>query len=77
MKRKKEINGKISKQAAFKRKCPFVSKPFNYCYCSSMSSSDTKNVILYCGGFYEECKFYKSAVKNKNIYTNKDDINKN
>ncbi len=77
MKKKKAINEKISKQAAFKRKCPYVSNPFNYCYCSSMNSGDTKNVIIYCGGFYEECKFYKSAVKNKDKYLAKDDSNKN
>jgi len=77
MKKKKAINGTLSKQTVLKRKCPYVSNPFDYCYCSSMNSSDTKNLILYCGGIYEDCKFYKHAVKNKEKYLKKDDINKN
>jgi hypothetical protein len=63
MEKKKKPYGRIARQGAFKRKCPFVDQPFDYCYCSSMNSSDTKNVILYCGGIFEECKFYKNKMK--------------
>jgi hypothetical protein len=42
-----------------------------------MNSHDTKNVILFCGGVYEECKFYKQTVKEEGTYLQKDDINKN
>jgi hypothetical protein len=47
MEKKKKPYGRIARQGAFKRKCPFVDQPFDYCYCSSMNSSDTKNVIAY------------------------------
>ena len=77
MKKKKAIFENVSKPSVFKRKCPFVNNPFEYCYCSSMHSRDTKNVILFCGGVYEECNFYKSAVKDKDTYLTKDDSNKN
>ena len=77
MNKKKTIFENISKHSAFKRKCPYVNNPFDYCYCSSMNSRDTKNVILFCGGVYEECKFYKSAVMDKDKYLTKDDISKN
>jgi len=63
MKNKKAISGNMPGRTAYKRNCPFINNPFDDCYCSSMNSRDTKNVILYCGGVYEECKYYKRTAK--------------
>jgi len=61
---KKKNAGEITKrEVAFKRKCPLIMELYDYCYCKRMDSLNVKNVILYCGGNFEECDIYKNAMK--------------
>jgi len=50
-------------QSSFKRNCPFVDEPFEYCYCASTNSINVKHVIRYCGGNFEECEIYKHSMR--------------
>jgi len=38
--------------------CPFVSKPFEDCYCASTSSMVVESTILFCGGEFQKCEIY-------------------
>lgn len=38
--------------------CPFVSRPFEDCYCASTSSTVVEWTILFCGGDFEKCEVY-------------------
>ena len=38
--------------------CPFVSKPFENCYCTSTSSMVVESTINFCGGNYKQCEIY-------------------
>ena len=63
MKKRKHSGEITEEEIAFKRKCPFLMEPFDYCYCKKMDSLNVKNVILYCGGNFEECDIYKNTMK--------------
>ncbi|MBI5100679.1 MAG: hypothetical protein HZB33_02400 [Nitrospirae bacterium] len=41
-----------------KRVCPFVSGPFENCYCRSTSSMFVESTIKFCGGDFEKCEIY-------------------
>lgn len=38
--------------------CPFVSRPFEDCYCASTSSMVVESTILFCGGDFQKCEIY-------------------
>lgn len=38
--------------------CPFVSRPFEECYCASTSSMVVESTILFCGGDFQKCEIY-------------------
>jgi hypothetical protein len=38
--------------------CPFVSSPFEDCYCASTSSMVVESTILFCGGDFKKCEIY-------------------
>ncbi|MBA4373951.1 MAG: hypothetical protein C0402_13965 [Thermodesulfovibrio sp.] len=38
--------------------CPFVSRPFEDCYCASTSSMVVESTILFCGGDFKKCEIY-------------------
>jgi hypothetical protein len=40
------------------RLCPFVSMPFDDCYCTSTSSMVVESTINFCGGNYRQCEIY-------------------
>lgn len=63
MKKGKKSDGLERIESSFKRKCPYVDEPFDYCYCSSTNSLNVKNVIMYCGGKFEDCEIYKNTMK--------------
>jgi len=65
MKRKRKLSIENENVSSFKRKCPFINKPYDYCYCSSTNSLYVKNVILYCGGNFEDCELYQNTMKLK------------
>ena len=74
MGKKGKIRSEKWNPSALTRKCPFISKPFDYCYCASTTSLNVKNVILYCGGNYEACEIYKGAMKTQREYLKKNNI---
>ncbi len=41
------------------RICPFVEKPFEYCYCFNLTSRDIDPAIYYCSKNFEVCEIYK------------------
>jgi hypothetical protein len=41
------------------RICPFVEKPFAYCYCFNLTSRDIDPAIYYCSKNFEVCEIYK------------------
>jgi len=38
--------------------CPFVSRPFEECYCMSTSSLFVESTVEYCGGNFTKCEIY-------------------
>jgi hypothetical protein len=38
--------------------CPYVSRPFEECYCTSTSSMVVESTILFCGGDFQKCEIY-------------------
>jgi hypothetical protein len=44
--------------------CPFVSRPFEECYCASTSSMVVESTILFCGGDFQKCEIYGRHTKN-------------
>ena len=63
---KKDENPERSAGHPYIRKnCPYVNDPFDYCYCSSTNSFNTKNAILFCGGNFEGCAIYKNKIKQR------------
>ncbi len=46
------------------RLCPYVSKPFENCYCTSTSSAVVESTINFCGGNYKQCEIYGENVNN-------------
>ncbi|MHB8880183.1 MAG: hypothetical protein ACYC69_01595 [Thermodesulfovibrionales bacterium] len=44
--------------------CPFVSRPFEKCYCTSTSSMVVEATIYFCGGNYKQCEIYGENVNN-------------
>jgi 4-aminobutyrate aminotransferase-like enzyme len=41
------------------RLCPFVSKPYDECFCSDTGSDSAEAAIRLCGGNYEICEIYR------------------
>jgi hypothetical protein len=48
-----------SMQNSQSRLCPFVSKPFENCYCTSTSSMVVESTINFCGGNFKQCEIFR------------------
>lgn len=42
-----------------KKLCPFLSEPFESCYCVKLDSQDIERAITLCSFNYENCDIYK------------------
>jgi hypothetical protein len=68
MKKRRKSGSDEKVSPPYKRKCPFVNEPFDYCYCTSTDSVNVNNVILYCGGNFEDCTIYQDKTNGRNSY---------
>ena len=51
-----------------KRLCPFLSDPFDDCYCAKMSSQDIERAVYLCSKNFESCDIYQNGNGNKNKF---------
>jgi adenosylmethionine-8-amino-7-oxononanoate aminotransferase len=59
MAEREDKGGSTSALTRGRRLCPFVSKPFNECFCSDTGSASAEAAIRVCGGDFENCEIYK------------------
>lgn len=45
------------------RMCPYIDDPDADCYCINLNSQTVEAVILYCGGVFEECRYFQRRKK--------------
>ena len=50
--------------------CPFVERPFEECFCYSLSSSQVRQALHFCACHFQECFIYmkKSAGQSKGVH---------
>ncbi len=56
------------------RRCPFVKKPFDDCFCANLTSKTVESALYFCNKHYKKCEFFaKNAHKEhgENVFLNR------
>jgi len=65
MEKNNKIEESMLNRFAKRTLCPFISKTFEGCYCTSTSSLNTEATINYCGGNFKQCDIYGKIAGSK------------
>jgi hypothetical protein len=61
------MRNQLTKEHSAKKFCPFLSKPFDECYCVKMDSQNVERTVYFCGNNFETCEIYKNVNNEKTL----------